>query len=275
MTQIRTNGRNAPTADIFSNYDVWLVCGLILCHFVNLSGLGGIKPTVVGAVVTSSKRCVERSNPICAHQVQEGLGRLLKDGTEKRRKTQMVRTCLSFGKASWSLPSACFTYSNAGSTSAALPSRTRLATLFFPSCKRARTDARQLVHTAKSTSSSSMYVVRASRRAILRQVLKARGKGERTRWMSARAMRPGELVTNASRARRLLYSVDLPDDIGRGIWTVTESGPMLRISSKSRNGAYNHHVPKSSDHSLPPADVHEPYLHIVGPVFAAPRTYLG
>jgi len=80
MTQIRANRRNAPTADVFSNYNVRFVCGLILCNFVNLSRLGGIKPTIVGTVVTSSKRCVERSNPICAHQVQECLSRLLKTG---------------------------------------------------------------------------------------------------------------------------------------------------------------------------------------------------
>src|SRR5260221_2376741 len=79
-SQIRANRRNAPTADVFSNYNVWFVCGLILCHFVNLSRLGGIKPTIVGTVVTSSKRCVERSNPIRAHQVQEGLSRLLNMG---------------------------------------------------------------------------------------------------------------------------------------------------------------------------------------------------
>lgn len=87
MTQIRANRRNAPTADIFSNYNIWFVCGLILCHFVNLSGLGGIKPTIVSAVVTSSKRCVERSNPICAHQVKEGLRKLLKDGTETKENS--------------------------------------------------------------------------------------------------------------------------------------------------------------------------------------------
>lgn len=138
----------------------------------------------------------------------------------RAEKTEMARTCLSRGKVSWFLPSACFTYSNAGSTSAALPSRTRLATPLSPSRNRARTDARQSVHTAKSTSRSSIYVVRASRRAIFRQALKARGKGERTRWMSARVARAGELVTSACSAIRLLCSVrddDLLAEVGRGI----------------------------------------------------------
>jgi hypothetical protein len=73
-----------------------------------------------------------------------------------------------------------------------------------------------------------MYAVGASRRARLRQALKARGNGERTRWMSARATRSGELVMRACRARRLLYSVgdgDLLEVVGRGTWTVTERGP--------------------------------------------------
>jgi hypothetical protein len=155
-------------------------------------------------------------------------------GHAMRRKTETAHTCLSRGKTSWFLPSACFTYSNAGSTSAALPSRTRLATLLSPSRNRARTDARQSVHTAKSTSSSSIYVVRANRRAIFRQALKARGKGERTRWMSARPARPGELVTSVCSARRLLCSADdedFPADTRRGIWTVTESGP--KVDSKA------------------------------------------
>jgi len=145
-----------------------------------------------------------------------------------KQKTQIARTRLSRGNAFWFLPSACFTYSNAGSTSAALPSLTRLATPFCPSRKRARTGARQSVHSAKSTSRSSVYVVGASRRARLRQALKARGKGERTRWMSARAARSGDLETRACRARIFLCSVgevDLPEDVGRGMWTVTESGP--------------------------------------------------
>lgn len=78
---MRANRRNAPTADVFSNYNVWFICGLVLCHFVNLSRLGGIKPTIVGTVVTSSKGYVERGNPIRAHQVQEGLSsRLLNMG---------------------------------------------------------------------------------------------------------------------------------------------------------------------------------------------------
>jgi hypothetical protein len=141
-------------------------------------------------------------------------------GHTTRDKTETALTCLSRGKTSWFLPSACFTYSNAGSTSAALPSRTRLAMLLSPSRKRARTDARQSVHTAKSTSSSSIYSVRANRRAIFRQALKARGKGDRTRWMSARPASPGELVTSACSARRLLCSAGdegLPADVGRGI----------------------------------------------------------
>jgi hypothetical protein len=184
----------------------------------------------------------------------------------------MVRTCLSFGNVSWFLPSACFTYSNAGSTSAALPSRTRLATPFPRSCKRARTDARKSVHRAKSTSRSSIYAVRASRRARLRQALKARGKGERTRWMSVCAARPGVLATSACRARRSLCSAsdkDLPAEVGRGIWTVTESGPVLGVSSES---AYDHRFP-SSERRLSLMDEHEPYLRIVRPVFAALRTY--
>jgi hypothetical protein len=145
-------------------------------------------------------------------------GRINQDA--ETEKTEMARTCLSRGKVSWFLPSACLIYSNAGSTSAALPSRTRLPTLLSPSRNRARTDARQSVHTAKSTSRSSIYVVRASRRAIFRQALKARGKGERTRWMSARVARPGELVTSACSTIRLLCSVrdeDLLAEVGRGI----------------------------------------------------------
>ena len=127
-------------------------------------------------------------------------------------------------------------YSNADRTSAALPSRTRFATGFTPSRKRARTGARQSVHTAKSTSSNSIYVVRASRRARLRHALKARGNGERTRWMSARAARAGKLVTSVCRVRRLLYSVgdeDLLEDVGRGMWTVTERGPKPRLGVMS------------------------------------------
>ena len=60
--------------------------------------------------------------------------------------------------------------------------------------------------------------------------------------MSARAARPGELVTSACKARRLLCRVsdeDLPADVGRGTWTVTESGPMLGISSESTYSAYS------------------------------------
>lgn len=183
---------------------------------------------------------MERGNAICAHQIQECLpvsGSIKIKGTRRmgaKQKPEMARTRLSRGKVSWFLPSACLTYSNAGSTSAALPSRTRLPTLLSPSCNRARTDARQSVHTAKSTSRSSIYVVRARRRAIFRQALKARGKGERTRWMSARVARPGELVTSACNAIRFLYSVrdeDLLAEIGRGIWTVTESGPGSRRRS--------------------------------------------
>ena len=169
-------------------------------------------------------------------------GERINQGTRQmdpeQRNPETARTCLSRGKVSWFLPSACLTYSKAGSTSAALPSRTRLATLLSPSRNRARTDARQSVHTAKSTSRSRIYVVRARRRAIFRQALKARGKGERTRWMSARVVRPGELVTSACSAIRFLCSVrdeDLLAEIGRGIWMVTESGPGSRGKSNESN----------------------------------------
>ena len=43
--------------------------------------------------------------------------------------------------------------------------------------------------------------------------------------MSAREARSCDFVTSACRARRLLCSVDLLVDVGRGTCTVTERGP--------------------------------------------------
>ena len=51
--------------------------------------------------------------------------------------------------------------------------------------------------------------------------------------MSAREARAGEFVTSTCRARRLLCNVDLPVDIGRGMWTVTERGPGFGNKDKS------------------------------------------
>ena len=212
---------------------------------------------------------MERGNAICAHQVEECLpvsGSIRGRDRCRTEKTEMAHTFLSRGKVSWFLPSACFTYSNAGNTSAALPSRTRLATPLSPSCNRARTDVRQSVHSEKSTSRRSIYVVRARRRAIFRQALKARGKGERTRWMSARVERPGELVTSVCNAIRFLCSVrddDLLAEVGRGIWTVTESGPESWGRPKSQNKA---HVSIGFQRA---------HLRTAGPIFVALRTYLG
>ncbi len=51
--------------------------------------------------------------------------------------------------------------------------------------------------------------------------------------MSAREARSGEFATSTCRARRLLCSVDLLVDVGRGTWTVTERGPVLGNNGKS------------------------------------------
>jgi hypothetical protein len=80
--------KNAPTTCVSSNYYVRLVRRLILCHFVDLFRLGGIKPTIVGTVVARRKRRMEGGNAICAHQVQECLSGINQDAPPGKNRNR-------------------------------------------------------------------------------------------------------------------------------------------------------------------------------------------